>query len=143
MLRIVPLEWAEFEDVGTCSQSATYMMICGESKEVLREFKWIDADQCCTVKKPDGSICGHFYTEHPSSQGKKKHHLFSFIVLHLVCCLFLSIVIVYYLMLINLGRFLLLFSSAAAAGASAAAPTGGGLGVSTGNIERRVFKFLS
>jgi len=82
----------------TCSQSKTIMSICGESKEVLREFKWIDANQCCTVKKPDGSICGHLYIEHPSSPSKTKYHLFFFhhsflsiIMLFNLCCFFLYV----------------------------------------------------
>lgn len=41
------------------------MSICGQSQKVLRERNWVDdVSQRCKVIRPDGSVCGHYYTSH-------------------------------------------------------------------------------
>ena len=40
---------------------------CSETKDTLRQERWIDTNQNCTVRLPDGSTCGVVYTAHPTT----------------------------------------------------------------------------
>lgn len=60
------------EDTSPNSNSANALYVgcpCGLSRDELRHFHWIDADQKCMAKLSDGSACGHYYTEHYSLWG--------------------------------------------------------------------------
>jgi hypothetical protein len=46
------------------------MNTCGVSREELVRFGWVNREtQKCLVLRPDATVCGCFYTQHPTTQG--------------------------------------------------------------------------